>query len=182
MPGKREEILDIAEKMIRDGGYNSFSFRDIATEAGIKSASVHYHFPTKEELGVAVSERYMHRFLEMLGDADDPGKDWQEKVGWYIELFRRAFIASGRPCLCGILMLEYGKLPGVVQEVMNVFVEKNIDWLKFALDSDSSSNSSQGKAEMIFAAFEGALAIATVKSDAEPINRIENALFQLVEA
>ena len=68
---KRDAILDIAEAMIRNAGFNAFSTRDVANAVGIKSASVHYHFPTKADMGVAVTERYTSRFLEQLGD---PGK------------------------------------------------------------------------------------------------------------
>ena len=48
---KREALLKVAEDKVRKGGYNNFSFREIANEVGIKSASVHYHFKTKADLG-----------------------------------------------------------------------------------------------------------------------------------
>ena len=32
---------------MRRGGFHGFSFRDLAADVGIKSASVHYHFPIK---------------------------------------------------------------------------------------------------------------------------------------
>jgi TetR/AcrR family transcriptional repressor of nem operon len=39
-------------------GYNALSFREIAKDVGIKSASIHYYFPTKGDLGVALAKRY----------------------------------------------------------------------------------------------------------------------------
>ena len=42
-----ERLMDLAEAHIRNAGYGGFSFRDLAAEIGIKSASVHHHFPTK---------------------------------------------------------------------------------------------------------------------------------------
>ena len=56
MEKKEQAILKITEEMVRRGGYNGFSFREIAKQVGIKSSSVHYHFPTKEDLGVAVAK------------------------------------------------------------------------------------------------------------------------------
>jgi TetR/AcrR family transcriptional repressor of nem operon len=41
MQDKEAAILKVTESMIRDGGYNSFSFRSIADAVGIKSSSVH---------------------------------------------------------------------------------------------------------------------------------------------
>ena len=55
--GKAEEILEVAERHMRAGGFDAVSFRDIAAEVGIKSASVHYHFPQKADLGAAVVQR-----------------------------------------------------------------------------------------------------------------------------
>ena len=44
MTDTRLDILDTAEQRMRDVGYHSVSFRDLADDLGIKSASVHYHF------------------------------------------------------------------------------------------------------------------------------------------
>ena len=53
----KTKIMDTAEGFIVQGGYNAFSFRDIAEAVGIKSASVHYHYPTKADLVSAVMVR-----------------------------------------------------------------------------------------------------------------------------
>jgi TetR/AcrR family transcriptional repressor of nem operon len=61
MTEMRNAILDAAEARIRRGGYSGFSFREIAVDVGVKSSSVHYHFPTKEMLAAAVARRYTDR-------------------------------------------------------------------------------------------------------------------------
>jgi TetR/AcrR family transcriptional repressor of nem operon len=53
-----ERLMDLAEARIREAGYRGFSFRDLAAEIGIKSASVHHHFPTKAGMAAAVARRY----------------------------------------------------------------------------------------------------------------------------
>jgi TetR/AcrR family transcriptional repressor of nem operon len=55
------KILDLAESLIRKNGYNGVSFRDLASGIGVKSSSVHYYFPTKEDLGAKVARRYTDR-------------------------------------------------------------------------------------------------------------------------
>ena len=55
--------MDLAEAHMRNGGYGGFSFRDLAAELGIKSASVHHHFPTKATMAAAVARRYADRFF-----------------------------------------------------------------------------------------------------------------------
>jgi DNA-directed RNA polymerase specialized sigma24 family protein len=39
-----ESIMDAARAMVQARGYNGLSFRELAKEVGVKSASVHYHF------------------------------------------------------------------------------------------------------------------------------------------
>lgn len=50
-------ILDRAETLFREQGYNQVSMRDIATATGMRQASLYYHFSSKEQLFVAVRER-----------------------------------------------------------------------------------------------------------------------------
>src|SRR5512138_3656507 len=58
----RLAILKRAERYLQSTGYASFSFRRIADDLGIRSASVHYHFASKEALGVELLQSYRHRF------------------------------------------------------------------------------------------------------------------------
>jgi len=53
----QNRILDEAQSMAQLHGFNGFSFRDIAASVGIKPASIHYYFQTKEQLGVALVRR-----------------------------------------------------------------------------------------------------------------------------
>jgi TetR/AcrR family transcriptional regulator, cholesterol catabolism regulator len=57
----RSRILDEAERLFRTRGYNSVTMRDIAREVGIRQASLYYHFSSKEQLFVAVTERMFER-------------------------------------------------------------------------------------------------------------------------
>jgi len=67
----RDAILKAAEARIRRNGFHGFSFRDLAEDVGIKSASVHYYFPTKADLGVSLMRNYQEQMLAAFGDAED---------------------------------------------------------------------------------------------------------------
>ena len=45
------EILDVAERLVQVRGFNGFSYADIAEALEVTKASLHYHFPTKGDLG-----------------------------------------------------------------------------------------------------------------------------------
>jgi len=48
----RDRILDVA--LFQERGYTAVAMRDIAEAAGMRTASLYYHFPSKEELFVSV--------------------------------------------------------------------------------------------------------------------------------
>ena len=65
-PSTATRILDVAEGLAQTRGFNGFSYADIAAEIGITKASLHYHFPSKADLGRALVRRYTERFMDAL--------------------------------------------------------------------------------------------------------------------
>lgn len=53
----RERILDIAEELFADHGFDRVSIRDITKKARVNLAAINYHFGGKEELIAAIFER-----------------------------------------------------------------------------------------------------------------------------
>lgn len=52
----REKLLDVAEELLLQHGYDDVSIRSICTRAGANPAAVHYHFGSKEQLVAALLE------------------------------------------------------------------------------------------------------------------------------
>src|ERR1700733_7192179 len=117
-----ERLMDLAEARIREAGYRGFSFRDLAAEIGIKSASVHHHFPTKAAMAVAVARRYGDRFFEMVAQRHDEGED--NVVTIYRSVFRGVIERDGRMHLNGMLGAAAGGLPPRVMEETKVFFRR----------------------------------------------------------
>ena len=128
-----ERILAAAEARVRSGGYHAVSFRDVAADVGIKSSSVHHHFPTKEDLGVAVAQVYTDRFMAALGDPEDPQREPGALLALYVDLFRGALRSDRRMCLCGVLAAETAGLPLGVNAVARAFFTRNVAWLESVL-------------------------------------------------
>lgn len=84
-----QRVLDVAEALFMDRGYNAITLRDIADELGIKQASLYYHFPNgKEQLFMAMAERLFahHRDgLEaaLLNSGDDLRSQLRSVVQWF---------------------------------------------------------------------------------------------------
>jgi AcrR family transcriptional regulator len=68
----RQQILDVAAKLFRARGYTETSLRDIGEHAGMKAASLYYHFASKEKLAAEVlliGIQRVHRAVVMAVDA-----------------------------------------------------------------------------------------------------------------
>lgn len=164
----RETIMVIGRKMVQTRGYNGLSFRELAKEVGIKSASIHYHFPTKGDLGAALAKRYTEDGLTYLdgvrAGSDDPAI-W---VKGYTEIFRMALVNDNRMCLCGIMAAEYDDLPPEVRKEVERFTDVNVHWLSGVLavcQTDLNEEQRQQRALAIYAAVEGAQLIARGRDD-----------------
>ncbi|XLM19461.1 TetR/AcrR family transcriptional regulator, partial [Chromobacterium piscinae] len=62
----RKRILDLAEELLLTRGFNGFSYQHISSELGVRNAAIHYHFPKKNDLGVALIQRYRRRFQRFI--------------------------------------------------------------------------------------------------------------------
>ena len=179
----RDQILDVAEGMIRDAGFNAFSAREIANTIGVKSASIHYHFPTKADIGVAVTERYTQRFMEALGDPSEISSDVAQVVSYYIDFFRRALVRDKQLCLCVVLGAESGGIPEPVGRRTQIFFERNLQWLKVALDGSNhpSNVDVEAYAALILSSVEGALVISMSLGDRRTFERVASSLLRLLD-
>ncbi len=122
-------IIDAAELLIQQNGYNGFSYDDIAQQVGLKKPSIHHHFPTKANLVTMVVERYTLRFAKLLKEIDEKCPTAVNKLDAYIDLFSKTFAANRRLCVCGMLGAESDVLPQEIQEPVAKFFELNRVWL-----------------------------------------------------
>lgn len=159
----QHRILDAAEKLCQTRGYNGFSYRDLAEIVGIRSASIHYHFPTKTDLGKALVMRYRQKMETSLSEIQRREPSVVGRVRKLVAMLREMVRAENRVCLCGILAAEAGTLaPQVVAEVRRFFDECE-SWLAEQLHDGRSSGelkftgSPASAARAVFAALEGAM-------------------------
>ena len=52
MLNRKKQIMDTAEELLQKRSFSSFSYQDLSDQIGISKATIHHHFPTKDDLGV----------------------------------------------------------------------------------------------------------------------------------
>ena len=165
-----ERRMDLAEARIRDAGYGGFSFRELAAAIGIKSASVHHHFPTKAVMAAAVARRYTERFLEAV--AARAGESGDEAVAAYRTAFRTALDRDDRMCLCGVLGAETGALPPEVAQEARGFFRRCVDDLAQRIGGAGA----EARAFHVLATLEGAMILARAFGDIDAFDRATDSL------
>src|SRR5471032_2089217 len=163
-------ILDAAEGLAQTRGYNGFSYADVATQLGVTKASLHYHFPSKAELGRALIERYRVLFGAALEAIDQQIQDPRKKLRRYVDLYNSVLI-NERMCLCGMLAAEYATLPALMQKGLTMFFDSNERWLTAVLEGGLRSGifqfdeSANQRARVLLSALEGAMLVARSYGD-----------------
>ena len=170
-----ERILDIAERLVQTRGFNNFSYADIAKELGITTASLHYHFRGKAELGQALVTRYAERFEEALEEIDRTTSDAPAKLEAYAGLYA-GVLEGKRMCMCGVLAAEYQTLPRPMRRAVIGFFDENQRWLVGVLAQGQAdktlafSGSVDEAAQSILSTLEGAMLVARPYGDLARFN------------
>jgi TetR/AcrR family transcriptional repressor of nem operon len=177
------QILDVAERLVQERGFNGFSYADVAKELGVTKAALHYHFPGKAELGEALIERYARRFGEALAAVNERDIDPADKLRAYAQLYAEVF-SDDRMCLCGMLAADYATLPEPMRERVVRFFDDNEVWLAHVLEEGRSigtlhfQGSARSVARTIVGGLEGAMLVARPYGD---IKRFRSAATLLID-
>lgn len=170
----KERILAAARLTVQDRGYSGLSFRDLAKDVGIKSASIHHYFPTKGELGGALAQRYTSDFAAYLDGLLTDGLDPRTCLARYTDVFRDTLRNDNRMCLAGIMAAEHRELPDEVRNEVVKFGAMNENWIARVLAKTGAAvpEDAQRRARAIFAAVEGAQLVARSRADTSVYEQI----------
>lgn len=163
-----ENILDVAEQRAQLLGFNGFSYADIAAELSVTAASLHYHFPTKADLGVRLIERYTQRLRSAFKQFDEHFSDPWKRLDAYLGLYEE-LVSQRKLCLCCMLAAEYHTLPPPMQSELHTFFEVNEAWVTAQVRAVQPRRGKRAKldARAIARALIGALEGVTLVSRAE---------------
>lgn len=168
----KTQIMDSAQKLTALKGFDAFSYRDIAEEVDIKTSSIHYYFPTKSDLAVALVDRYTSTLSGLLAEVSGSGKNGFEQVK---ALFGTICSLSGAErnfCLCGMLSADIHSINNLSKSKLNHFFALLDSWtedtLKAGIKDGSIHPSVRPKSASteITATIEGAMLIARVRDQA----------------
>lgn len=174
-----DQILDLAQNLIQTRGYSAFSYADIAATLGIRKASIHYHFPSKTALGVAVVDRYTARFAAALAAiAADDERSSMSILDYYTEPYLQFAKSPDMVCLSGALAGEMMALPPELRTRVDRFFKEHQAWLAGILKRGAERGEFRlaatpaKTARLILGALQGALLVKRTTQDASQLRDV----------
>ena len=166
----RTQLLDAAQRLVQTRGHNGFSFRDLSQEVGIRTASIHYHFPTKTDLAVALVRRYRESIGEAMADIAVQKDSLGERLSATVRLYTDTLRNESRICVCAALAGEYLSLPKAVQIELRGLIVDGERWIaRFLTEGRArgeipNDSDPQALARLWYAALQGALLVSRAGS------------------
>lgn len=177
----RDLILDCAQGLAQSLGFNAFSYADIATELGIRKASIHYHFASKHDLEAELLARYRAGFITELNSIEANVVGSSNRLKRYTQLYLNT-LKNNRICLCGMMASDVGALPEELTPSLKSFFKEHVEWLEKVMNAGkidgelSFSGSAQSQANVFLAALQGGLLIANAMGDEAVFSKLSQSI------
>ena len=186
----RTQLLDVAHSLVEQRGFNGFSFHDLSAAVGIRTPSVHYHFPSKADLGDALISRYLDRLIEALDNIDRRHASARKRLEAFIQVYR---VTQQRHalCLCGSLASDVGAIPEPLEAPVRRYMERSESWLRATIAAGRDAGEFTAGldparlATLFLASLQGALVVAHAQSEKAArgtMQRVRTALLDTLSA
>jgi len=184
-----DEIIRSARALIIAGGYNGFSYADIAGVVGIRKASVHHHFPTKVDLVRTLLQRYREEVDAGIAEFDrsvpGPADRLRAYLGYWESCIGEATTAF---CVCALLATQIPVLPEEIVLELRTYFHTLSEWLTSILEQGAAAgdfvlaDTARNEAEAFMATVHGAMLSARAYGDSGIFGAITRPLIERLAA
>lgn len=159
----RQQIIDYSANCLRSRGFDGFSYLDISRELGIKKASVHHHFPKKEDLGIALCEWTKDWMIQGLDHFDQRGNSSWDKLERYLKAALKHSESDNHLCPLAAFYNDLSKLPEAILVEIKKLDALELNWVKRVIqqgqsdDEFNSDDDAEAMASLFIYSCKGAL-------------------------
>ncbi|RXG87505.1 TetR/AcrR family transcriptional regulator [Bradyrhizobium zhanjiangense] len=178
-----DDILACARALIIAGGYNGFSYADVAEVVGIRKPSVHHHFASKVDLVRTLVSRYREEARAGLSALERNIPDPGEQLKSYIAYWETCIKDATAPfCVCALLASELPILPEDVAVEVRAHFRALASWLTLVMERGKRqgrlqlSSTARVEAEGFMATVHGAMLSARAYGDPKMFGTITRPL------
>ncbi|MCS3725549.1 TetR/AcrR family transcriptional regulator [Bradyrhizobium betae] len=167
-----DDILACARSLIIAGGYNGFSYADVAEVVGIRKPSIHHHFASKVDLVRTLVSRYREEAQAGLAALERNIPDTREQLENYVAYWEACITDATAPfCVCALLASELPILPEEVALEVRAHFRFLASWLTSVMERGKRkgrlkiSGTARVEAEGFMATIHGAMLSARAYGD-----------------
>jgi TetR/AcrR family transcriptional repressor of nem operon len=125
----KSELLDAAQELIQRVGVKGMSYQDLRQEVGIQKASIHYHFPKKEDLVEALILRCGRDYGDCYRSVASSEKSVMSKLEDLAGIFENS-LKQGKVCTAGMLSVEIATLSERLREVLQDTIRGSVSLIE----------------------------------------------------
>jgi TetR/AcrR family transcriptional repressor of nem operon len=180
-----DTILACARSLIVAGGYNGFSYADIADVVGIRKASIHHHFPSKVDLVRTLVARYREEAKAGMANLERQVSDPLELLRSYTGYWEACIADASAPfCVCALLASQLPVLPEEVGLEVRAHFRSLSAWLTSVLERGARHgqlhliHAPRAEAEAFMATVHGAMLSARAYGDPKIFGAVTGPLLE----
>lgn len=166
-------LLESAERLARQRGFDAFSYADLSRDVGIRKASIHHHFPTKADLAAELVTRYREAFIASLSAIEQREATAGRQLAAYLDVYKSAMNGGAQVCLCISFSVSVSSFDPLVVRQINRFHAESLAWLERVFERGRADGSIAAvgdpaeEAQACLAVAEGAQLVARASGDIE---------------
>jgi len=183
MPTTRDKIIEAADQVIYQKGFEYMSFADIASAVGISRGNVTFHFQTRDQILEAVIDRRLDRTRWMLDQWERDGEGAVGRIKSFLNILitnRAKIMLYG--CPVGTLCSELGKLEHSALPHANKVLGMFRDWLRLQFSLLGRATEADSLAMHVLAWSQGVATLASAFHDEKFIRAEVRQLQRWVES
>lgn len=168
----REQIVEAADRLFYEQGFDHTSFADVATAVGISRGNFYYHFKTKDEILDAVVAARLDRTRALLDAWEREGADPADRIRRFVRILidnRAKIMRHG--CPVGTLCNELAKLDHAAKNAAAAIFTAFQDWLAVQFAALGHAEEADALALHLLARTQGVATLASAFRDEAFIRR-----------
>ena len=162
---KRTRLLEAANKLVHQQGFNQTTLADIALESKVPLGNMYYYFKTKDDLGRALIEQRTDCYRNQFGEWGKLPEPRQRILASIQAVADRSEMVAQSGCPTGSLCQELRKDGGPLADKAAFLFKAHLEWLEVQFSLLGMRKESAGHALHLVSALQGASLLTNAFND-----------------
>jgi len=125
----KQQIVELSAGLLREHGFSGFSYLDLSRALGITKASIHHHYPKKDDLGLALCGWTHDWLIQGLDHFDAKGHSSWNKLERYLQAGLKHTLTDHKMCPISALYSDLNKLSDPMKVALKALDDIELDWV-----------------------------------------------------